>query len=345
MHFVSDNAGPVPERILQAISAVNTGHAMPYGNDAVTQAVAGRLQQVFEAPDARIYLVNSGTAANALALASLTGNSGRIFCHDAAHIQVDEQGAAEFYRRGAKLTPVGGAGGKIDSAELDAALKSGSGGAGDVLSLTQLTEAGTLYHLDAQRTLTRMAKKRHMRCHMDGARFANALVAHGCSAADMTWKSGVDALSFGGTKNGLLGVEAVIFFDPELAVEFEENRLRGGHMISKQRFMAAQYDAYLTDGFWLELAGKANAAAACLENGLSALPFNSFTHKRAANMVFVTWPAAQHKKAHKAGAEYYVESDLDLSNTHDDTQLTARLVCNWATTTQSIQEFLNIFKA
>ncbi|MEH6774406.1 MAG: beta-eliminating lyase-related protein, partial [Cereibacter changlensis] len=225
MFFASDNASAVPPQVMAALNAANEGFAMPYGRDPIMTQVRDRIREIFEAPEAAVYLVATGTAANSLALATLCEPWGATFCHSAAHIQMDECGAPEFYGSG-KLLLVEGAHGKIDPVALDAAIRTASGGGVHgvqpaALSLTNVTEAGTVYSPAEVARLCAIAKAQGLACHMDGARFANALVAAGCSPAEMTWKAGIDVLSFGGTKNGLMGVEAVVLFDPQKAWEFE----------------------------------------------------------------------------------------------------------------------------
>jgi len=176
--------------------------------------------------------------------------------------------------------------------------------------------------------------------HLYGARFANSVVSTGATPAEMSWKAGVDVLSFGGTKNGLMGVEAVILFDPKLAWEFELRRKRGGHLFSKHRYLSAQMLAYLTDGLWLDLAGKANAAAKKLSNGILSLEGATLVHPTDANAVFASWNRASHRRAMEAGAKYYFwgsEGNLDGS---DDGLESARLVCSWCTTDAEIEQFL-----
>jgi threonine aldolase len=184
---------------------------------------------------------------------------------------------------------------------------------------------------------------------MDGARFANALVAAGCSPAELTWKAGVDVLSFGGTKNGLMGVEAVIQFDPAKAWELELRRKRAGHLFSKHRYLSAQMEAYLADGLWLEMAATANARAARLSRGIAALPGGRLEHPTEANEVFAAFPRAAHRRVREVGAQFYLWSFTDpLGQTLDgpgDAPVSARLVCNWATSEAEIDRFLDLIAA
>jgi threonine aldolase len=210
------------------------------------------------------------------------------------------------------------------------------------LSLTNATESGTVYSAAELKALCDVAKAHDMPVHLDGARFANSVVSTGASPAEMSWKAGVDVLSFGGTKNGLMGVEAVILFDPKLAWEFELRRKRGGHLFSKHRYLSAQMLAYLTDGLWLELAGKANAAAKTLSEGILSVPGASLVHPTDANAVFASWNRASHRRAMEAGAKYYFWGSEGTLDGPDDGLESARLVCSWCTTDDEIAQFLGL---
>ena len=337
MNFASDNTSGAHPAVLAALAAANEGHVPSYGGDALTEAVQGKLREVFEAPEARVYLVATGTAANALACAVLTQPWGAIFCHRNAHIEEDECGAPEFYTGGSKLVLVDGAHAKMDAQGLERAIAhTARAGVHNVqrgmVSVTNATEAGTVYAPSEVAALSAVARRYGLPVHMDGARFANALVAAGCSPAEMTWKAGVNVLSFGGTKNGCMGVEAVIIFDPAHAWEFELRRKRGGHLFSKHRFLAAQMLAYLEDNLWLDLARHANAMAARLSAGIAAAPGAKLVHPTQANAVFAAFPRAAHRATHAAGASYYLwPFDQPLEGDGAE-PLAARLVCSWATT-------------
>ncbi len=347
MNFASDNTGPVHPKVLDALVCANEGYAMPYGADALMDDVRTRIRDVFEAPEAAVYLVATGTAANSLLLATLTQPWQTIFCHRVAHIHEDECGAPEFFTGGAKLTLVDGPAGKMAPEALRTAIageetRGVHGPQRGPVSLTQATEKGAIYGLDEIRALARMAHDFGLPVHMDGARFANALVSLGCSAAEMTWKAGIDAVSFGGTKNGLMGVEAAIIFDPAKAWEFELRRKRGGHLFSKHRYLAAQMAAYLTDDLWLDMARAANAASARLTRGLKQTPDVRLHHEPEANLIFADWPRAGHKRLRDAGAQYYLWSgSLDGP---DDEALTARLVADWSATDEGVDRFLDLIR-
>lgn len=293
-NFCSDNTTGAAPEILRALEAANAGPAMPYGNDELTRRVETRLAEVFET-EVTAFPVATGTAANVLALSVMTPPYGAIYCHEESHINVDECGAPEFYTGGAKLVTLSGAHGKLDPATIGGAIK-GAGVVHEVqpaaISLTQATEAGTVYTPDETAAIAEVARAHGLGLHIDGARFANALVALGCTPAEATWKAGVDALSFGATKNGALGAEAVVLFKPDLAASFGYRRKRGGHLFSKMRFLSAQLDAYLADDLWLRNARHANAMAARLAEGLDALPGVSLIHPVEANEIFARLPKA-----------------------------------------------------
>ena len=293
-NFCSDNVTGASPEILEALARASEGSAMPYGNDPLTRRVEARFQEVFET-DCAVLPVATGTAANGLGLAAMTPPWGAVYCHREAHINVDECGAPELFTGGAKLVALDGDHGKLPAETLAAAIA----GAGVVhhvqpaaISLTQATEAGTLYSLDEVAAMGALARAHGLGLQMDGARFANAIVALGASPAQATWKAGVDALSFGATKNGALAAEAVVVFRPELAETLEFRRKRGGHLFSKMRFLTAQLDAYLADGLWLENARHANAMAARLAEGLAALPGVELVHPVEANEIFARLPEA-----------------------------------------------------
>jgi threonine aldolase len=343
MFFASDNAGPAHPQVLDAMARANQGFALGYGADPQMDAVRTTLREVFEAPEAAVYLVATGTAANSLALATLTAPWETIFCSPTAHIHEDECNAPEFYTGGAKLTLAGGQD-KMTPAALRAAIEGEEtrgvhGPQRGPVSITQVTERGQVYALDELSALTAVAHEFGLKTHLDGARFANALVALGCSPAEMTWKLGIDAVSFGGTKNGCLGVEAVIFFDPAHAWEFELRRKRGGHLFSKHRYLSAQMQGYLADDLWRQSATRANAACDRLVAGLRTIPGIAFEYPPQANIIFFTAPRAMHKKLLDGGAVYYVMSG-DPASGDPETPLLGRLVTDWSITDAQIDDFL-----
>ena len=337
MWFTSDNASGAAPEIMAALQRANEGYARSYGADAIMDRVRAQLRTVFDAPEAAVYLAATGIAANALSLALFCPPWGAVFAHPEAHIAVDECGAPEFYTNGAKLVTVDGAHGKMTPATLAQTL----GRVGDsvhsvqkgILSITNVTEAGTVYSPAEVAALTAVAKAHGLPCHLDGARFANALAATGATASEMTWKAGIDVVSFGGTKNGCLGVEAVVIFDAAKAWEFELRRKRGGHLFSKHRFLSAQMQAYLTDDLWMRLATHANAMASRLALGIAKIPQTHLLHPAGANMLFPEWPEGTHDRAEARGANYY-------RWTAPKGRESARLVASWATTTADVDGLL-----
>jgi threonine aldolase len=349
MWFMSDNTQPAAPEVMAAVARANEGHAPSYGAEAAMARVRAQLGAVFEAPEAEVHLVATGTAANALALACLCPPWGAVYCHGEAHVNSDECGAPEFYTAGAKLVPLEGRHGRIDPAALDAALAIGAGASVHnvqpaALSLTNATEAGTVYDPDALAALTGRAHAAGLAVHLDGARFANAVAGLGRTPAELSWKAGVDVLTLGGTKDGCLGVEAVIFFDPARAAAFGFRRKRAAHLFSKHRYLSAQMEAWLADGLWLDLAARANARAAALAEGLAAVPGVSLAHPVEANAVFARFRRGLHKAAMAAGAEYHLwEFDATLEGP-DDEPLLARFVCGWATTEEEVSGLLGLLR-
>ena len=337
MFFASDNGSGAATEIMAAIQRANEGYVRSYGSDPLTDRVRTLIRQTFEAPEAAVYLVATGTAANALSIALYAQPWTAVFCHEEAHSALDECGAPEFYS-GAKLALVPGPHGKMTPETLRQALgKVGESGVHGVqrgmLSLTNVTEAGTVYTPSEIAALTALAKAKTLPCHLDGARLANALVATGATAAEMTWKAGIDVVSFGGTKNGCMGVEAVVIFDPKKAWEFELRRKRGGHLFSKHRFLSAQMEAYLTDELWLRLATQANAMGKRIADGLQTIPGTNLLHPADANILFLEWPAGTHLRAEEKGAIYYrwpAPAGREA----------ARLVASWSTTEQDADGLL-----
>jgi threonine aldolase len=335
MRFASDNTSGAAPEVMAALLKVNEGYERSYGADAAMARVTALVREIFEAPEAVVHLVATGTAANALAIATHCQPWGAVFCHQHAHIAEDECNAPEFYS-GAKLVLVPGEHGKMTPDSLGQALaRVGEGGVHGVqrgmLSLTTVTEAGTVYSVPEINALTAQARSYGLPCHLDGARFANALATSNASPAEMSWKAGIDVLSFGGTKNGCLGVEAVVLFDPARAWEFELRRKRGGHLFSKHRFLSAQMEAYLTDGLWMRLARQANAMGQRLATGLRDR--QAHVPEAPANMLFPEWAEGTHARLEAAGAVYY-------RFPAPPGRERARLVASWSTTEADVDHFL-----
>lgn len=333
--FRSDNDAGASPQVLAALAACNEGPAYPYGGDAWTRQVEERLGRVFERK-VGVLLVNTGTAANALALAAMTPPWGSVLCHRAAHINTDECGAPEFFGAGLKLTASASPGSKLDPALLATELQYGKGDVHSVqpsgVSITQATEAGQVYSPEETRAIGTVCRQAQVPLHMDGARFANALVATGATAAELTWKAGVDLLSFGATKNGALNAEALIVFNDALWETLPFRRKRAGHLLSKMRFIAAQMHAYLQDDLWLTNARHANAMARRLAEGLEKVPGVEFVTPAVTNMFFVKLPLPLIKGLQQLGFDFY----------HDRWGPgVARLVTSFRTTPEQVDWFLS----
>lgn len=334
--FASDNyAGTAPE-ILEALAACNAGPAKPYGADDLSLRVKARLSEVFECA-LEVLLVPTGTAANALALSLVTPPWGAVLCHPSSHINTDECGAPEFYTNGAKLIAIGdGADAKIDAGLVRGAAQSKVGDVHAVqpssVSITQATEVGSVYSPAEVAEIGAACRAAGLRLHMDGARFANALVSLGCSPAEITWKAGVDVLSFGTVKNGTLNADAVVLFDKGLAQEAGFRRKRAGHLASKMRFTSAQMLAYLEGDLWLAHARHANAMAKRLEDGLRAVPGVEMTGgPTRANILFVKLAPGICAGLLAEGFAFY----------HDRwAEGVARLVTSFATTEADVDAFV-----
>ena len=346
MNFASDNGAGAAEEILEALAAASRINAPAYGADVFTAEAIAMLSEVFETKT-EAFLVTTGTAANALALASLAQPFEAVFCHEEAHIHDDECGAPEFFTGGAKLVGIGGEGGKLTPGAVRETLerfprglvKTSQPGA---LSMSQVTEAGTIYTIGEIAELCDTAHAAGIGAHMDGARFANAIAATGASPAEMTWRAGIDAISFGATKNGALACEAVVFFDTGRAANFEYRRKRGGHTLSKGRFLGAQMRAYLRDGLWLRLADRANAAARRLSAGLASAPGVRSAWPTEANEVFVIVPTALVSVWRAAGAVFHEWSTRSIASDRAPRQSEAlvRLVTSFETTTDEVDRLL-----
>ncbi|WP_371348243.1 low specificity L-threonine aldolase [Ancylobacter sp. IITR112] len=308
--FGSDNVAGISPAILEALAAANEGPMPSYGADEISARVEAKLSALFER-DVAVLLVSTGTAANALALSVLTPPWGAVLCHEDSHIENDECGAPEFFTGGAKLVHVPGAAAKIDPAALAAAARRDRGDVHCVqpscVSITQITERGTLYSVQETAAIGAVCREAGLGLHMDGARFANAVAALGVSPAEMTWKAGVDILCFGATKNGAMGVEAIVLFDPARAGELAFRRKRGGHLTSKMRFLAAQMDAYLDGDLWLANARHANAMAARLASGLAGIAGVELEGRVEANMLFARLPPAMCEGLLAQGFRFYTD--------------------------------------
>ena len=343
MNFASDNAWGALPQVMEALSRTNQGADRPYGDDAVTHGLTERFTALFER-DVAVFPVATGTAANALALATLTPPHGAILCHAESHINEHECGAPEFYAHSAKLIGLHGDSGKLTLETITKAIDAIPRGfvhtnQPSCVSLSQPTELGTVYSLDELRAIADACHARGLKLHIDGARFGNALAALGATPAEATWKAGVDALSFGASKGGTLGAEAVVFFNPADAGDFEYRRKKGGHLVSKMRFVSAQLEAYIQDGLWLEAAGRANALAAQLADGLRALNSVQIVVPVQTNMVFAQMPVEMAERLRARGAIFY-----DWKPPADGRVLT-RLATSFATPQENVAKFLDIARA
>jgi len=341
MNFASDNVGPVHPSIMAAVMAANEGSAMPYGGDDLTARAVERIREVFD-HDAEVFLVATGTAANALALSAIVDPFGGVLAHGEAHVNTDECGAPELFTGGAKIIPLPGEGGRIPPAALRERLAAFVHGEHQVLpqalSLTNATEYGGVLTPEETAGLAAIAHAHGLGVHLDGARLANALAALECTPAEATWKAGVDVLSFGLTKNGAMCAEAVVFFDRERAHRFAWRRKRAGQLLSKGRYLAAQFLAALQDDLWLDLARHANAMAARLAEGLTGLPGIRTAHPVQANEVFVHLPRPLHAALVEAGAIYYPWRETEQT-------VLARLVTSWATSAEEVDRLISLARA
>ena len=333
--FASDNISSACPEVMEALAKANEANSPSYGEDPWTRDLAVRLGEIFETP-VTVFPVTTGTAANALALSTLTPAFGKIFCHELAHINTDECGAPELFTGGAKLIDMPGANGRITAKALEETIY----GAGNVhhaqpasVSITQACESGTVYSIEEIEAIAAVAHSHNLSMHMDGARFANALVTLGVTPAQMTWQAGIDVLSFGGTKNGCLTAEAVVFFKPELVGDFPFLQKRAGQLLSKSRFISSQFAGYLADDVWMRNARQANAMAQRLSKGLADLPGLELAYPTQSNEVFVVMPAALIDRLSATG--------LALNDEELDGKA-VRFVAAWNTTESEVDALLAV---
>jgi len=348
MFFASDNSAGISDKILAAIAAANSGPASSYGGDALTEALTARMAEVFERP-VSIFPVATGTAANILSLAAIAPPWSGILCSHSAHVMTDECGGAEMFTGGAKMFGVDGRHSKIDPAVLADRLA----GWPDVvphhvrpaaISISQVSEFGSAWSAGEVGAIGDLARQYGLKLHMDGARFANAVAALGCAPADITWRAGVDILSFGATKNGALTAETIVVFDPELAVSLPFRRMKSGHLLSKSRFLAAQMLAYLDDGHWLDLAGHANAMAAKVADAVGAAPKARLAVPVDANEVFAYLQPEADAALKDAGAVYHrwPGGIPDEQDPPVGPEVLVRFVTSFQTTGQDVGRFAQV---
>jgi len=347
MIFTSDNWAGAHPAVAASLTAHSTGFAPAYGTSDLDRKVEQRFNEVFER-EVAVFFVGTGTAANSLALSAVNRPGGVTFCHSEAHVIADECGAPEFFSHGSRLVPVDGMEGKMDPAKLEAQIARFPEGfvhAGQpmAITLTQATESGTVYTPDEIRAISAIAKAHQLPLHMDGARFANALVALDLTPAQMTADLGVDIVSFGGTKNGCWCAEALVFLDPAMAKQTPFIRKRAAHLFSKSRFIAAQFDAYFENGLWLDIARHANAMSARLQSGIAASSNSRLAWQSPANETFPIVSKALAKQLAAKGAMFY-EWTAPRSAAHlvgsDETML--RLVTSFATTRENVDQFIDM---
>jgi threonine aldolase len=306
--FASDNYAGICPEAWAAMAEANQGHARAYGDDAWTQAASDAFRQLFEKSDAEVFFAFNGTAANSLALASLCQSYHSVICSSSAHVETDECGAPEFFSNGSKLLIAANDDGKLTT-DLVRGLATGRSDIHfpkpRVVTITQPTETGQVYSLDEIRALSATCRELGLRLHMDGARFANACAKLDCSPADMTWKAGVDLLCFGGTKNGMAVGDAILFFDPRLAEDFDYRCKQAGQLASKMRFLAAPWVGLLRDGAWLRNGRHANACAARLAAAVADLADFKLMFPVEANAVFLRASADRLEALRQRGWQFY----------------------------------------
>lgn len=347
MHFASDNWSGAHPDISAALARHGGGFAAAYGTSELDRQVEQRFAEIFE-HDLSVWFLPTGTACNSLALAAAGRAGGVAFAHTDAHVREDEGGAPEFLTGGTRVRPVPGPNGKMDAAGLRAAIEPFSPGTlnrgrASAVSITQATEIGTIYSHEEIAAVSTVCRDHSVPLHMDGARFANALVTLGGTPAEMTWKNGVDIVSFGGTKNGCWCAEALLFFDPDLAAEMPWIRKQSGMVFSKNRFVAAQFLAYFQDGLWLELARHANAMAANLAKAVETGGGTRLAWPVEANEVFAVMSTSEYERLKAAGVYMHpwmkpAGSDRGLA----EGEVVARLVTSFATEPSEIARFAEL---
>lgn len=347
MNFASDNWAGVAPQINESLQAHATGFATAYGNSELDQKVKSRFSEIFE-KEVAVFFVGTGTVANALAIASLSKPGGITLCHREAHMIEDECGAPELFSAGGRLVGVDGQSGKMDINDLSAKLDRFDPsfvhyGQPTAVSITQAGEAGTLYTLEEIQAISALTKSHNLPLHMDGSRFANALVQLDVTPAQMTWKSGVDILSFGGTKNGCWCAEAIVLFDPEKADQMAFIHKRAGQLYSKSRFIAAQYDAYFKDDLWLDLARHANTMADKMRKGIDASNNARHGWTTIGNEVFCILPQEKSELLKDKGASFHpahIPHNMDKPPQKGEGLF--RFVTSFATTEAEVTQMLQL---
>lgn len=342
VNFASDNVTGIAPELMEAIQEANEKQgAWPYGNDDGTRGLNRSFSTLFGC-ELSVYPVATGTAANALCLSLVAQPFNTVYCLEHSHTNSDEGGAPEFYTNGAKLIPIDGVDGKMTAAALEKKIGDATGGGGGAphvmeataVSITQTSECGTVYSIDEIRDICAVARANDLYVHLDGARFANAVAALGCDPSDLTWRAGVDLMSFGATKNGAMAAEAVVLFNQELKDTLSQRRMRGGHLFSKMRFVSAQLSRYIEDGLWLQLAANANAMAERLAAGLAESDDVEIEYPVDANMIFAAISGELAERLRDAGFGFYDWGDHDRPN--------IRLVCAFNTDRDDVDRFIEL---
>jgi threonine aldolase len=331
-HFASDNNAGIYPEVLEALAAANEGHVVGYGDDPYTGAARQAICQLFET-ECAVSFVSSGTAANCLGLAAALSPFSAIIAHRLSHLETDECNAVGFFNQGVKVIGVDGANAKIDPGSVEQnihAQREVHASKPRAISITNATELGTVYQVSEIRALTAIARDHNLIVQLDGARFANAVAHLGCSPAELTWKAGIDILSFGGTKNGLASGEAIVLFRTDLVADFAYRLKQAGQLASKMRFLAAPWLALLKEGLWLKRAAHANEMAERLRQRIALLPGVRILYPREANSVFARLSSEVVQAMHQRGWHFYTDVGPDAG---------ARLMCSWDTTEQDVDSF------
>ncbi len=333
LQFASDNTAAITPEAWEWMRRANEEpqYTIGYGDDPITERAVALIRALFET-DCEVFFVFNGSAANSLALSAICNPYHGILCHPISHAETDEANAPEFFTGGAKLIHIGGEGGKMNPALIGRAFDRGHGIHSSkirALTITNATEVGTVYTPDQIREIATVARRegRELKLHMDGARFANAVASLGVSPADLSWRAGVDVLTFGGTKNGCPGSEALVFFDKSLSADFEWRRKQGGQLASKMRYLSAPWIGMLEEDGWLRHARRANAAARRLAGALSSLPGVALRFPVESNGVFATLPEGLAEALFERGWHFYWFSDADAW----------RFMCSWSCSDEAIE--------
>ena len=332
--FKSDNTSAVHPKVFEALQKANDGYAMPYGDDEISVRLNDAFSDMFET-EVAVIPCSTGTAANSLSLALFAGPVNSVMVHTDSHVYRDECNAPEFYS-GARLVTIEGTNGKMTPDTLRPHITKVDPrhtAQPSAISLTQVTELGTVYSLEEIKALTGLAKEQGLAVHMDGARFANAVASLGCSAADMTWKAGVDVLSLGLTKNGAMAAEAVVLFIPDKAKEGFLRQKRAGQLLSKQRYLAAQLAAMAQDNLWLDIGRESNAKTERLCAALREIDGTDIPDVINSNMTFIRLQPDQIARLQDEGLAGYM---------YDDTRM--RICCSWSTTDAEIDRFIGLVR-